>query len=329
MKIMAAVNKYRNKWKCQVRIKGYPPRTQSFDTRSKAVAWGTQVEAEMRRGVFVMPDRMTQDMIVAQLLDRYVREESVHKASGLDDVRRAKPLKAILGGYGVANLTPVHLRKYKLARCRVRAPQTVVHELNLLHRAYVVAVQELGLVLPSGIPSTSRPKLPPGRQRRVSEYEAHAIVNDTKSIELKVIVPLAIETAMRRSEILGIRLEHVRLDRRTVLLPKTKNGESRTIPLSTRAHALLASWIAQLPESCSEPIFKITPRCLTQAFLRACRRLKILGLRFHDLRHEATSRLFERGLNVIEVSRITGHKSLAMLNRYTHLDAGNLAEKLG
>lgn len=326
---MATISKYRDKWKCQVRRKGYPAQTQTFNTHAEAAAWGAQVEADIHRGLFAAPDKATQDMTVAQLLDRYVAEEAIHKASGSDDAQRAGTLKKALGGYGAANLTPTHLREYQLARCRIRAAQTVVHELNLLHRAYVIAVEEWGLVLPRGIPSTRRPKLPDGRQRRVLEHEVRAIVEDTASVELKVIVPLAVETAMRRGEMLAIQPHHVRLDKRTVLLPKTKNGEPRTIPLSTRAHALLSEWIEALPEEHSGPLFKITGRCLTQAFLRACRRLGFPDLRFHDLRHEATSRLFERGLNVIEVSRITGHKSLVMLNRYTHLDVGSLVDKLG
>jgi hypothetical protein len=139
---MATISKHRDKWKCQVRRKGFPPRSKTFESRAEAEAWGLQTEAEMVRGVYVAPDKQTQAMTVADLLDRYTREESIHKASASDDKSRAETLKAALGGYGVADLTSTMLADYKRARLRVRAAQTVLHELNLLHRAYVVAVAE-------------------------------------------------------------------------------------------------------------------------------------------------------------------------------------------
>ena len=77
------------------------------------------------------------------------------------------------------------------------------------------------------------------------------------------------------------------------------------------------------------PLFAYTPRGLSGAFLRLCRRLNIDNLHFHDLRHEATSRLFEKGLNPVEVATITGHKDTKMLMRYTHLRAEGLMERLG
>jgi integrase len=278
----------------------------------------------MIRGVYVPPDKKTQAMTVGDLLDRYVTEESVHKASASDDKARAETLKAVLGGYGVADLTSTMVSGYKRARMRVRAAQTVLHELNLLHRAYVVAVAEWGLVLPRGVPRTSRPSLPPGRERRVTPQEVDAIIQETGSKDLKAIMVLAVETAMRRGEILGLCWEHVNLPQRTLFLPKTKTNVPRTIPLSSRAVALLRGLGPGRGK-----VFSITPRCASQAFKRAADRLGLVDVHFHDLRHEATSRLFERDLNVIEVSRVTGHKSLVMLNRYTHLAVQSIADKLG
>ena len=112
---------------------------------------------------------------------------------------------------------------------------------------------------------------------------------------------------------------------RTAYLPRTKNGLSRNIPLSS--HAI--DTLDDLPRNLSGLVFPISRVALRGLWLRACRREGIEDLRFHDLRHETTSRLFEKGLNVMEVAAITGHKDLRMLQRYTYLRAEDLAEKLG
>jgi integrase len=118
----------------------------------------------------------------------------------------------------------------------------------------------------------------------------------------------------------------VDLERRTAFLPVTKNGESRGVPLSSRAVAVLRA----LPPSANGRVFgDLTREALKQSFNRAARRAGITGLRVHDLRHEATSRFFEKGLNVMEVASVTGHKTLQMLKRYTHLSVTDLATRLG
>ena len=140
------------------------------------------------------------------------------------------------------------------------------------------------------------------------------------------IVQLALETAMRQGELIRLRWEHIDLNRRTAHLPDTKNGESRTVPLSTTAVRVLRA----LPRSLHGQVFPgVTTEAIKRAYIRAVRRAGIEDLRFHDLRHEATTRLFEKGLNIMEVASITGHKDLRMLRRYTHLKAEDLAIKLG
>ena len=142
---------------------------------------------------------------------------------------------------------------------------------------------------------------------------------------LAPLVEFALETAMRQSELLKLQWRDIDLRSRTAYLGDTKNSESRTVPLSSRAVTLLA----QLPRSIDRRVFPLTKRAVHQAFHRACIRAKLIDLRFHDLRHEAVSRLFELGLNPMEVATISGHKTLQMLKRYTHLNAEELARKLG
>jgi integrase len=152
----------------------------------------------------------------------------------------------------------------------------------------------------------------------------------------------AIETAMRRGELLQLRWENIDLEKRTAFLEDTKNGESRTVPLSTAALNILRA----LGTKSGGRVFPITMETFKQAYSRAVIRARdlyvrecvgdgkrpdskfLIDLHFHDLRHEASSRLFEVGLNVMEVASITGHKTLQTLKRYTHLRAEELALKL-
>jgi|TARA_B100002003_G_scaffold12005_1_gene10353 integrase len=154
--------------------------------------------------------------------------------------------------------------------------------------------------------------------------------------ELHHFIRLALETGMRRGEILGVKRSHIDFSTRTLFIPSTKTDSPRTVPLSSAAiNALRAQMRASQRHSGDvislhePPLFSYTPRGLSGAFLRLCRRIGIDDLRFHDLRHEATSRLFEKGLNPVEVATITGHKDTRMLMRYTHLRAEDLARKLG
>jgi integrase len=132
---------------------------------------------------------------------------------------------------------------------------------------------------------------------------------------------------MRRGELLQLRWEYVELNLGVAHLALTKNGESRDVPLSRRAiqtlHELRAEGIKH------EFVFPMSGNAVRHAFEHLRVRAGMPEFRFHDLRHEAISRLFEKGLNVAEVAAISGHRELKMLYRYTHLRATELAVKLG
>ena len=176
----------------------------------------------------------------------------------------------------------------------------------------------------------SLPKIARGRDRRLESGEEEQLLSSFG--ELRRIIILALETGMRRGEILNIKKSHINFARQTLLIPLTKTDTPRTIPLSSRAIAALR---AQLRGSENvipieeTALFSYTARGLSGAFLRLCRRHKLKNLHFHDLRHEATSRFFEKGLNPVEVATITGHKDTRMLMRYTHLRAEDLVKRLG
>mgnify|MGYP001299484209 FL=1 len=121
---------------------------------------------------------------------------------------------------------------------------------------------------------------------------------------------------MRRSEILGMKWEHIGIDNQRVLLPLTKNGSSRWVPLSEKAIKILKN----VPSS-TEHVFPITDVALRQSWERLRNRANLIDFTFHDLRHEAISRMFEKGLNVPEVASISGHKTASQLFRYVQVKA--------
>lgn len=198
----------------------------------------------------------------------------------------------------------------------------------MISRLFNVARREWGLEsLRNPIELVRKPRLPPGRDRRLQEGEEPKLLEALQAQRNPWVAPLvrlALETAMRQGELLTLRWERVDLARRTAYLPETKNGTPRTVPLSPTAPRVLKA----MPRDVSGRVFPLTQSAVAQAWERAIQRADIEVLRFHDLRHEATSRLFEKGLNLMEVAAITGHKTLQMLKRYTHLRAEDLAARL-
>ena len=145
---------------------------------------------------------------------------------------------------------------------------------------------------------------------------------------MKPLIVLAIETAMRRGEMLDLQWQHVDLVRCVAHLPLTKNGDSRDIPLSRRAIAILKGLKADKGRD-ADRVFPVSGNSIRLAFEHLRVRAQMDDFHFHDLRHEGISRLFEKGLNIAEVSAISGHKELRMLMRYTHLRAVDLVSRLG
>ena len=339
-------------WQAQIKRKGFPLQVKTFRTKAEATQWATVTESEMMRGVFVSRSE-SERTTVNDLMDRYAREVLPTQKGGHREVSRVKHIKEGLGKYSLAALTSSLIADYRDARLQKVGPQSVKHELGLLQRTLKKGTQEWGIPLPGGIPTAivKKPSVPASRNRRLVDDEEERLLTscaDARNPWLRPIVVFAIETAMRAGEIVetskqdpsgaldtagkhlqvrvstGLMWENVHLKKRTAHLPQTKNGDARTVPLSSCAIQVLQD----LPRSLDGRVFGTTYEGMKQAFDRACKRAEIKDLRFHDLRHEATSRLFEKGFNPMEVSAITGHKTLQMLKRYTHLKAEDLAKRM-
>jgi len=317
--------------RAKVRKLGHKTITKTFNNRRDAEAWARGVEADMDRGAFI-PSTTAQQTTVRKALERYREEVFPRLArSGNDEQARLRRLIADMGELSLAALEAAHVAKFRDQRLKDgAAPQTVKHELGLLGRVLKHCVMDWGIPLTRGIVTSQvrKPSLPPGRDRRlVDDEEARLLeaARNSKSKEIEDIINIALETAARRGEIAAMTWGHINLARRTWHIPKTKNGTPRTVPLSPRAVEILQ----RVPRRIDGRVWALqASHSITQAVNRLCHRARIEDFNFHDLRHEATTRLFEQGFEIMEVASITGHKTLTMLKRYTHLRAENLAAKM-
>jgi len=230
-----------------------------------------------------------------------------------------------LGWHKADSITSSQLVTYRNTRLKTHSPQTVKHELSMVLRSLKWARDELGYT-DIDVPTVNMPSIPIVRNRRVTQQEEIDLLNALRfTNNVQQIVSLAIETGMRRSEIINMRWPDIKFKSRTLQIPKTKTGVPRTIPLTLKAVRIFNS----LQRNINGVVFDISADSVSHAFKRACKRAGIDDLRFHDLRHEAVTRFFEMGLNVMEVAAISGHRDLRMLQRYTHLKAEDLARKIG
>lgn len=327
-------------WHVQVRRK-HITETKTFTTKADAEAWSRDVESKIDRGVYVSRIE-AESTTVSDVCDRYEREVLPRLKGKAADASRLKTIKNKLGKLPIAVVNSTVLAKFRDERLETLSNQSVIHELGLITRVLKTCELDWGIALPSGVPLVRKPSAPAGRNRRVAQVEFEAIIKASGSVELKSVLRIALETAMRRSEISGLAWDMVDLKKPTIFLQETKNGESREVPLSKAAVALLSG----MPRRIDGQVFKIRPDSITQAFDRALIRARkeyekdcllnnikldkhyLMGIHFHDIRHEATSRIAEKVSNLVELASITGHKDLQMLKRYYHPKVEDLARKL-
>ncbi|AVQ89146.1 site-specific integrase (plasmid) [Plesiomonas shigelloides] len=276
---------------------------------------------------------------LASALDRYYETVSRFKKGALQEFYRISTLKkSWLSDMYLSDISSVDVAKYRDERLSSINPRTNKHispntvrlELALLSSVFNIAKNEWGACRENPITVLRKPKPAGGRTRRLKKSEEIRLSRYFKSkdnIEAYYIFLFAIETAMRQGEILALEWSNVSLSSKYATLHETKNGESRTVPLSDKAISILLAVKEQ--SWSSERVFNYTANGLKSAWRTATIALKIDDLHFHDLRHEAISRFVELGtLNLIEVAAISGHKSMSMLKRYSHINTQQLIKKI-
>ena len=325
---MATYRKRNSKWQAIIRHKNIGTVTRSFKSKSHAIKWVHEQENIIEAGHYglLKPD----SVLLGELLSRYYKEITQGKRSANTEERRLNRLiKDPISALTLDKLSSSAIAAFRDRRLPDGA-RTAHYDLTLIRHCLKIAIHEWGLMLSSNpvdfikMPPASRP-----RQRRLNkgEYERLEQASHlTPNPHIWPIIAFAIETGMRRSEILGLTWDNISLERQFAYLPLTKNGTSREVPLSTKAVDVLRD---QRSRQDTPTPFPVNANAFRLAWERLRKRADLCDLRFHDLRHEAISRFFELGLSIPEVALISGHKDAKMLFRYTHLRAGNIIAKLG
>jgi integrase len=342
------------KWKAVIRKTGWPTASKTFRTKRDAEDWARRTEDDMVRGAYIQrasADRLT----VTKAIERYLAEVTPTKrpSTQVSDHNRSKILIGHLGKYSLTALAPEIVAKFRDTRLAgedrkdpkgkpvPRSNDTVRLDLALLGHLFTVAIKEWGIGLPSNpVMNVRRPAPGPGRNRRLTPAEEKrllAAVDLHSNPMLRWIVRIALETGMRSSEIVTLRKVQVDVKRRIVRLLDTKNTSPRTVPLTTTSAALFQEALNHpVRPADTDLIFfgepghdgKRRPYQFNPVWLNIKREQGLADVRFHDLRHEAVSRFVEAGFSDQEVSAISGHKSMQMLKRYTHLRAEDLVSRL-
>lgn len=345
---MATITQRKNgSWHAIIRRKGHPAIYKTFAKKSDAENWASEVEREIRFGSYLNRSE-AEKTTFSELLKRFKTEFAVKHYRIRDDKKEAwrfqcDRLDDFFGAYSllaidqrlVARFRDERIKPPPGSKRKLVGESTVRKEIFLLSKILGFAEAECDIALPRGNPvdKIRKPRDGKARDRRLSKTEWESLeteISKSRNPYLKPAFSFAVETAMRQAELLSLGWSMIDKKRRLALLldpEKIKTEEPRAVPLTSAAIAVLDA----LPRPIDGgPIFPVERMTLYHAFSAACKRAKINDYTWHDLRHEALSRLAERGdLSVLELAAISGHKTLQMLKRYTHLQAEKLAQKLG
>jgi integrase len=332
-----------------VRLKGYPPQSATFPRRTDAKRWAQDTESAIREGRHFKTAEAKRHTL-ADLIDRYIRDvlprpprKSRQKERGAKSQQILKAQlewwKSELGHYTLADVTPANIVECRdrlantpTSRGRPRSPATVVRYMAPLSHAFGVAVREWGWLDDSPMRKVERPSEPEGRKRFLSEEERDILLSacrDSSEPWLYPIVVLTLSTGMRRGEVMSLRWPQVDLQQGRIILFRTKNNETRVLPLTGPALVLLKehSKIRRMDTDLLWPSKRKpdVPMEMREAWKRAVKKTGLADFRFHDLRHTAASYLVMNGASLAEAAEVLGHKTLAMVQRYAHLSEAHTA----
>ncbi len=308
----------------------------------------------MIRGVYIKRTDAERTTLF-DALDKYKQEVTPTKRGADQEKKRIKAWQTDrISSKTMAALRGVDFAQWRDRRIQSVAPATARLDLALISNLFNVARREWGFEgLANPIASIRMPSVQNARSRLFYDGEEALLLDSLdapkrdgngqfgrgcKNTWLKSLVMLAIETAMRRGELLALRWENIRMADRVAHLPMTKNGTSRNVPLSSKAIELLQG----LPRALRGPVFCTSDNAAKLSFIHAVQRARqryvetggtdermLVDLKFHDLRHIAVTRLAEKLPNIVELASVSGHTDVRMLKRYYHPKAEDLARKLG
>ncbi len=327
---MATIRKIKSKWQVQIRRKGIKPISKSFHKKADAQTWSREQEREVDRLSLQYNPEKLKKTTWAELLIKYrdsvvINKKSISSETALiNGYMKREPDTASLS---LIYIKPFHFHEYRDKRLKTVKPATVAREIGLFHHIFKTAKSNWGLPIDKNpLADVRKPKIYNRRDRRLKASEYLCLLRSmkyTRNIYILPIIKVALHTGMRRGEILNIQRNHINFKKCTLFIPDTKTGYSREIPISKKVRNILNLHITK-----QDKLFPISANSFQLAWQRILKRSEITNLHFHDLRHEAISRFFEKGLTIPEVALISGHRSYAMLARYVHLKAEDIVDKL-
>ncbi|BEI39324.1 site-specific integrase [Polynucleobacter sp. HIN8] len=326
---MASIQKRGSSYRARITREGKSTLSATFPTKAEALAWASEIQAKIRLGIYHDESelRPIQESDFEEAANHYIQTHSIYKKSGHSEIGIIRILIKRWATLDVAEINKFHVLALRDELLSLgRAGSTINHYFNAISKIYQMLTEEWGMLVTNPIKGIKRIPNSKGRSVRVNRDIESQLLAGCQAIDtplLASIIKFAIQTGMRRGEVMGLDWADVDIANRKAYLHKTKNGETRQVPLTLRAIEVLRA----LPKT-EERVFPMTFDCLRSQFKRLRSYLKqgwdgyganpFKDLRFHDFWHEALSRLSDAGLNVIELSHISGHKTLAMLKRYTH-----------
>jgi integrase len=303
---MATIRKRGAKWQVQIRRVGFPSVTRSFHVRKDAEAWARQTEVQADRSELPSDTKILHRITLGQRVERYRDTVSVKKRGyEVERIVLTAFLRHPICRRPLSHIRTEDFAAYRDERLKTISVTSLKRQLSPLHNLFEVARDEWGLPLPENPLGKLRLRLPQHRrERRLKDGELERLVSAARSCRNPLVLPiilLAVATGMRRGEILNLRWDHIDWERRSLLIPHTKNGHSRTLPLMRET--------AEVLDGLSETgvrVFPMSGNAFRLAWDRLRARADLADLHFHDLRHEAISHFFEQGLTVPEVALISG-----------------------
>jgi integrase len=343
---MATFRKRGARWQARIQRRNQPDVTKSFQTKQDALTWSRGVERDLDLGIYAPPKAVAKEEAkpdlgtLGDLLKRYRLEVTPTKRSARHETQWLTHLERDpLAAVPLAALTAKAVGDYRDRRLALVTPSTLLRTLQVLSAILNHARREWGLPVTNVVSDVRKPSPNRARDRILTtEEEArlmHALTSGgrdgsgrfipgTRNPWIAPAVALALATAMRRGELLALRWENVNLEKRTAFLPVTKNGDSRTVPLSPKALEVLAA----LPHCEDGRVFPVAANALQKAFTRAREVAGLQDVHFHDLRHCAVTNLAKKLPNLIELAAVSGHRDLSVLRVYYQTRPEELAAKL-
>ncbi len=317
-----------------IRVKGHPRVQATFKRKSDADKWAEETETDIRRGLYFKTAEAKKHSL-RETIDRYISEELPKKKSAKDQLTQLNWWRDHLGDYNLfdANSKLIKQHRDELAKSK-RTNATVNRYLAALSHVFTVAMKEWEWIEDNPMRKVSKLSEPPGRVRFLNKDDELPRLleacRNSSNTDLYTVVILSLSTGARRMEIWSLKWNQVDLVQEKITLYKTKNKEIRVLPLKGEALLLMQERFAKRQRLDTDFVFPgknpQKPMDFRAPWTKALEKAKIEDFRWHDLRHTAASYLAMNKASELEIAHILGHKSLAMVKRYSHLGETHTAD---